>query len=567
MPGPRRLLQQASSLLLVVVALSATTVSAVPASQLFQRQSTSTCAAEGFSKCPQAGLPDNFCCPADSTCIPLAANTAALCCPNGQDCSMIQPISCDTSKQDPVKNPQAGLKTTVFDVPLKRCGDRCCPWGYSCNTEGYCQKDADQSKTPQEMNNKPSPSVTTTATQVPISSSQSSQTTSKSIFSVTELPAGTDKPTATNKPTATDKPTETGKPAASGNQSAGSAKPVESGKPDQQDDDDDDDDDEDGGSPNLLIAGVVAGVVVFIIGGLITLYLCILNRRGKESGAGASQHGHGEKPRLNRSTSSFGNIISNPIVAEDTIRTDFNRSVSAQSHRGPDSDFAAVSGNVNPFDTPPRGSPNHHIRNNSRAKTPSEGQDSSIAYGGYGRNVSGNVPGPSAYTGTSISSRNNSPPPAAAGGRPGYTTPPITPWGATSGQESPREPSGISINVFADPRTLTPERLAKSNSNANANANSNTYSKFINTNTTNYPYLNNTDANSDTYNTDDYDPFNPDNHQGQSTRPVTTFTAMMEEADLGAVARGAKYVPPTPKTPAGLLGPSVPGAGNMPNRF
>ncbi|KAJ4388382.1 hypothetical protein N0V85_007614 [Neurospora sp. IMI 360204] len=405
---------------------------------------------------------------------------------------MIQPISCDISKQDPVKNPQAGLKTTVLDVPLK----------------------------------------------------QSSS-----------------------------KPTETGKPAASGDKSAGSTKPVESGKPDDDDDDNDDDDDDGdpdqkGGGSGILIAGVVAGVAVFIIGGLITLYLCILNRRKRKvpgAGAGHGHYGHDEKPRLNRSTSSFGNIISNPIVAEDVIRTDFNRSVSAQSHHRPTSDFGAVAGNVNPFDTPPRGSPpNYHSRNNSRAKTPSEGHDNSIAYGGHGRNVSGNVPGPSAYTGTGTSSRNNSPPPAA-GGRSGYTTPPITPWGATSGGgghggglDSPRGNSGVSINVFADPRTLTPERLANSNSNSNANY---TYSKFINTNT-NYPYLNNTN---------DYDPFNPENHDPHhnqtQTRPVTTFTAMMEEADLGAVARGAKYVPPTPKTPAGLLGPSVPGAGSMPNRF
>ncbi|KAA8636908.1 hypothetical protein SMACR_00336 [Sordaria macrospora] len=540
MPGPRRLLQQASSLLLLV-ALSATTVSAIPASQLFHRQSESTCAAEGFSKCSQAGLPDNFCCPTDSTCIPLAANTAVLCCPNGSDCSIIQSVTCDINKQDPEKNPKAQLKSTVLDIDLRKCGDKCCPWGYSCNTGGHCQKDADQSKTPQELNNKPPPSPITTATQALTSGSQPTQTTSTSIFSVAEPPAGTDEPTSTHEPTASSKPT------ASGDKSAGDAKPVESGKPEHEEPEE-----KSGGSPTAIIAGVVAGVAVFLIVGLIALYFCVLKRKGKApggAGAGNGHHGHGEKPRLNRSTSSFGNIISNPIVAEDTIRTDFNRSVSAQSHRRPDSDFAAVAGNVNPFDTPPRG-------------------------------AGSNVPGPSAYTGTGTNSRNNSPPPAA-GGRPGYTTPPITPWGATSGgggggggqggPDSPRGNSGVSINVFADPRTLTPERLAKSNDNANnSNNNNNTYSKFIpNTNST-YPYLNN---NNDTnipipnnYNTDDYDPFNPDNnhHQGQ-TRPVTTFTAMMEEADLGAVARGAKYVPPTPKTPAGLLGPQVPGAGSMPN--
>lgn len=444
---------------------------------------------------------------------------------------------------------------------MKKCADKCCPWGYSCTTGGGCLKDADQSKTPQELTSKPPPIATTTATQAPISIPQPTQTTSKSIIPVSEPSAGSDKPTATENPTASDKPTETGKPAASGDNSAGSAKPVESGKPEQEEPEE-----KSGGSPTAIIAGVVAGVAVFLIGGLIALYFCVLKRKGKGSGPRArhGQHGHGEKPRLNRSTSSFGNIISNPIVAEDTIRTDFNRSVSAQSHRRPDSDFRAVAGNVNPFDTPPRGSPNHHSRNNSRAKTPSEGQDSSIAYGGYGRNVSGShVPGPSAYTGTGTGSRNNSPPPPA-GGRSGYTTPPITPWGATSGsgQESPRGNSGATINVFADPRTLTPERLA-AKTNANSKENNNTYSKFINTNSI-YPYLSNN--NTTAYKTDDYDPFNPDNHDPHhQTRPVTTFTAMMEEADLGAVARGAKYVPPTPKTPAGLLGPQVPGAGSMLN--
>ncbi|KAK3397589.1 hypothetical protein B0T20DRAFT_223940 [Sordaria brevicollis] len=561
MPGPRRLLQRAGSLLLVV-AWSATTVSAIPASHLFLRQSDSTCAAEGFSKCPQAGLPDNFCCPAGTTCIPLAGNTAVMCCKEGQDCSSIQPISCDIRKQDPAEHPDAELKSTVLDVPMRKCDDKCCPWGYSCNTHGVCLRNADQSKTPQELTNKAPPSPITTAIQAPISIPQPTQTESESIISVPESSAGTDKPTATENPRASDKPTESSKPAASG----GSAKPVESGKPEQEEPEE-----KSGGSPTAVIAGVITGVIVAFIGALFAFWFCcIRKRKAKDPGAGAGHghHGHGEKPRLNRSTSSFGNIISNPIVAEDTIRTDFNRSVSAQSHRRPDSDFQAVAGNVNPFDTPPRGSPNQHSRNNSRAKTPSEGHDSSIAYGGYGRNVSGShVPGPSAYTGTS--SRNNSPPPPA-GGRPGYTTPPITPWGATSGsgQESPRGNSGATINVFADPRTLTPERLAaknKSDSSANNN-NNNTYSRFINTNST-YPYLNNNNTTTAPYNTDDYDPFNPekhDPHHGQ-TRPVTTFTAMMEEADLGAVARGAKYVPPTPKTPAGLLGPQVPGAGSMPS--
>ena len=547
-----------------------------------------------------------MCCPTDSTCIPLAANTAVLCCPKGSDCSKIQTIPCSLELQDPEKHPDSKLKSTVLDVEMRKCGDRCCPWGYSCTDGGRCQKDADQSKTPQELNDEVPASVTTTATQAPTSGSQPTQTIATSIFSVAEPPAETDKPTATDRPTASGKPTESSRPAASGVNPAGGAKPVESGKPDQEDPEE-----KSGGSPTAIIAGVVAGVAVFLIGGLIALYFCVLKRKAKvpgaRSGSGNGHHGHGEKPRLNRSTSSFGNIISNPIVAEDTIRTDFNRSVSAQSNRRPDSDFAAVAGNVNPFDTPPRGSPNYHSRNNSRAKTPSEGHDSSIAYGGYGtgmRNVSNgsNVPGPSAYTGTGTSSRNNSPPPAP-GGRPGYTTPPITPWGATSGggqgqgrPDSPRGNSGVSINVFADPRTLTPPRLAGGNSNSSDTANTNTstndykntYSKFIPNTSSTYPYLNNNNTNIPTnttiYNTDDYDPFNPDlhengggqtqnSHQNHTTRPVTTFTAMMEEADLGAVARGAKYVPPTPKTPAGLLGvggPQVPNAGSMPgnnNRF
>lgn len=122
-----------------------TSAHAVPPRLLFDREDT--CASKKLTSCP-SDLPDNFCCSPGTTCITLAGGTTALCCPDGSNCDRITPLSCDVSAQDPDKFPDGGLKTTALDGDLERCGEECCPYGYSCNDDDVCQMNEDQSEPP-----------------------------------------------------------------------------------------------------------------------------------------------------------------------------------------------------------------------------------------------------------------------------------------------------------------------------------------------------------------------------------------------------------------------------------
>lgn len=137
---------------------------AVPPRLLFQRKDT--CADQKLASCP-SDVPDNFCCPAKTKCIPLAGGTTAICCPEGGTCQKISPLTCNVALQDPEKFPSAGLKTTVRDGQLERCGEECCPFGYTCNDDDECVMDEDQSEPParaSESESAAAPSETTGST-------------------------------------------------------------------------------------------------------------------------------------------------------------------------------------------------------------------------------------------------------------------------------------------------------------------------------------------------------------------------------------------------------------------
>ncbi|KAI9650162.1 hypothetical protein NHQ30_000175 [Ciborinia camelliae] len=110
------------------------------ASNIFER---ATCPESSYKQCTNTGLPSDFCCPSTSTCISLAQNTTLLCCPNGGDCSTIQPITCDITQQNATAHPANTLKTTALTVTLETCGLNCCPFGYTCKN-GNCQINANQ---------------------------------------------------------------------------------------------------------------------------------------------------------------------------------------------------------------------------------------------------------------------------------------------------------------------------------------------------------------------------------------------------------------------------------------
>ncbi|SPQ18673.1 b9978c4c-4ee7-40bf-a745-39ed5f7c5dcf [Thermothielavioides terrestris] len=252
--------------------------------------------------------------------------------------------------------------------------------------------------------------------------------------------------TATPQPTSTDgagsNPT-TGSTGASG-ASAGQASGSSSGPP-----------------VAAIAGGVTAGVVALIAAALIA-FILYRRRKAREMNS---------PPKLSRSTSSFGNLISNPIIVEHTtLRTDFARA------RDSGADPGSVTGAFL----------------NSSANSPDSGampavpaaaaqrprRQSSVAYGYGGLEPAPFEPSPFDE--------------AQYFDHDGRTMP------QTPRQEH-REPSSVSINVFADPNdpNMTPDRTPESN--------------------TDRRYSN-----------------------------MTTFTQMLGRAGLDGVARGESYVPPQP---------------------
>jgi hypothetical protein len=103
-----------------------------------------TCTMPGYTQCPQAGLPNNFCCPADTVCLSLGASFTILCCPTDNDCSEQSPISCDIEQQNATAHPESLIKTTDLSSDMLTCGLGCCPFGFNCTPNGNCSMFAEQ---------------------------------------------------------------------------------------------------------------------------------------------------------------------------------------------------------------------------------------------------------------------------------------------------------------------------------------------------------------------------------------------------------------------------------------
>lgn len=74
-----------------------------------------------------------FSCPSNTECVPtLASNSSVICCPNTEDCTLIQPLTCDISQQDAIKYPDNLVHTSNLTASLPPCGSACCPLGYNC---------------------------------------------------------------------------------------------------------------------------------------------------------------------------------------------------------------------------------------------------------------------------------------------------------------------------------------------------------------------------------------------------------------------------------------------------
>ncbi|KAI0600827.1 hypothetical protein F4775DRAFT_506885 [Biscogniauxia sp. FL1348] len=236
--------------------LAITSATSIRPEWLFERDGV--CAAD-FTKCSQAGLPDNFCCKTGATCIVLAGATTVLCCPEGNKCDTISPITCNISLQDPAANPQAEIKTTVLDGKLETCSTGCCPYGYHCN-DNDCVKDDDQSQKPGAAGD-----ATSSATSGP-------SATSTETASTTPAPESSTTSTAVGHGTSTT-----------------AASSAESPDPTV--------------TSNMNTAAIVGGVV----GGLIAIIVII-------SGVLLLRHRRKQKAKKRHSSSSsFGNIISAPV--------------------------------------------------------------------------------------------------------------------------------------------------------------------------------------------------------------------------------------------------------------
>ena len=92
---------------------------------------------------------------------------SVICCPAGQDCAFIQPITCDVTQLNATLHPDNQMHVSdTTGVELPTCGSKCCPLGYTCNS-GMCKKD--------ETTSTPTSSATSTPSATkPASSSQTS---------------------------------------------------------------------------------------------------------------------------------------------------------------------------------------------------------------------------------------------------------------------------------------------------------------------------------------------------------------------------------------------------------
>ncbi|KAK6948327.1 hypothetical protein Daesc_010093 [Daldinia eschscholtzii] len=462
--GPRRILRLAAVL--------ATTASAayIRPNKLLER-ADSTCAVN-FTQCAASGLPDNFCCEPNTTCIALAGNTTVLCCPEGKTCNKISPITCDLALQDPVQNPEAEIKTTVLDGVLETCGTgTCCPFGYHCDGT-TCVKNTDQSKRPDSKPSSASPST-------PAHTSASPSTSKTTTVAVSEITSATPPPPS---------PTETDTEPTNDPTSEPTSEPLTETPP---------------SSPPTsttaetvkIVGGVIGGVVGFV---LIILAVILVRYKRKK------QLQRQEQLQRHDSTSSFGNIISAPVphAKYPNERLDF---LAKQPQAGSPRSFA-------PSSPTAVASPSSHRKPeegyggfgfmppNSPYSPYARRPDSEMSDAPRSYHASAEISGLRSLTGWksfqqsngegSSSSNNRGMDDFSLGPTPLVTVTPArdgTIKGKNKGKGKERaqfrEDDGMSINVFADPRTVASGRpdssvttwsnlqqRADTNSNANGNA-------------------------------------------------------------------------------------------------
>ena len=108
-----------------------------PMSSRLERRLDSVCGGDSSLQQCGAPFPSDFCCPESAVCLQLeSAATAVLCCPAGQDCKFVSPISCDRAAQNATSFPGNQFHSDPT-TQLDQCGDSCCPPGATCHS-GIC---------------------------------------------------------------------------------------------------------------------------------------------------------------------------------------------------------------------------------------------------------------------------------------------------------------------------------------------------------------------------------------------------------------------------------------------
>ncbi|KAI9823736.1 MAG: hypothetical protein M1832_002293 [Thelocarpon impressellum] len=151
--------RNASTFLFCLLGRSAL-ASLLPMDMLLPRDDS--CADRSASRCA-GDFPDNFCCPSNTNCLSLDRGSAVLCCPKGQECDFIAPITCDVSQQNATAHPENPVHTKDLSTKLDTCGAKCCPQGFKCEQE-QCALDKAVSGPASSSSSSAGPSATSTTT-------------------------------------------------------------------------------------------------------------------------------------------------------------------------------------------------------------------------------------------------------------------------------------------------------------------------------------------------------------------------------------------------------------------
>ncbi|QQK41497.1 GPI transamidase component PIG-S [Penicillium digitatum] len=242
-------------------------------------------------------------CSSGSTCISLDQGSSSICCPAGQDCDYISPITCDIQQQNVTAYPESVIKTTRLGDILPKCGNECCPFGYTCQGNTCA------------LNQKTSTTATASASSSSASTSSPSSVSSSSTSKAdpSESSSSINTASSTTKATSSTTPLATITPVASPS-SEKSATPTTCTKVSRP-------------CPSFpagaIAVGFFPGAVFGAIAALLTTF-CVRRTRKDEC---EIQEGKSGPNWSQRSSSGAILCISNPIPQDDTsYRTDFLRS-------------------------------------------------------------------------------------------------------------------------------------------------------------------------------------------------------------------------------------------------